>query len=87
MSDWDFLYEMRDEGYSPEEIADAAASGASPQDWEYIAKQEAKMERETANKPSRKVRSIRTKISKCRVVFFDLEFYVPPLRHTSCPLD
>lgn len=77
MSDWDFLHEMRDEGYSSEEIADAAASGASPRDWEYIAKQEAKMEREIVNKPSRKSRRIRTKISKCRVVFFDLEFYVP----------
>lgn len=44
MSDWDFLHEMRDEGYSPEDIADAAASGASPREWEYIAKQETKME-------------------------------------------
>ena len=46
MSDWDFLHEMRDEGYSPEDIADAAASGASPREWEYIAKQEKKMELE-----------------------------------------
>jgi hypothetical protein len=38
MSDWDFLHEMRDEDYSPEDIADAAASGASPREWEYIAK-------------------------------------------------
>ncbi|MCF6193432.1 MAG: SHOCT domain-containing protein [Kangiellaceae bacterium] len=43
MSDWDFLHEMKDEGYSSEDIADAAASGASPRDWEYIAKQEAKV--------------------------------------------
>ncbi|WP_236574213.1 hypothetical protein [Hydrogenophaga sp. PBL-H3] len=33
MSDWDFLYEMNDRGYSPEEIADAAASGAAPWEW------------------------------------------------------
>ena len=34
MSDWEFLYEMRERGYSPEEIADAAGCGAAP--WEYI---------------------------------------------------
>jgi len=49
MSDWDFLHEMRDEGYSPEDIADAAASGASHREWEYIAKQETKMELEDLN--------------------------------------
>ena len=36
MSDWDFLYEMNDRGYSAEEIADAAGSGAAPWEWEYI---------------------------------------------------
>jgi hypothetical protein len=36
MSDWDFLYEMNERGYSAEEIADAAASGAAPWEWEYI---------------------------------------------------
>lgn len=36
MSDWEFLYEMRDSGYSPEEIADAAGSGAAPWEWEQI---------------------------------------------------
>lgn len=36
MSDWDFLYEMNELGYSPEEIADAAGSGAAPWEWEYI---------------------------------------------------
>ncbi len=36
MSDWDFLYEMNERGYSPEEIADAAASGAAPWQWESI---------------------------------------------------
>jgi hypothetical protein len=44
MGDWEFLHEMKGEGYGPEGIADAAASGASPRDWECIAKQEAKME-------------------------------------------
>lgn len=33
MSDWDFLYEMNDRGYSSEQIADAAASGAAPWEW------------------------------------------------------
>lgn len=32
MSDWDFLYEMNQRGYSAEEIADAAGSGLAP--WE-----------------------------------------------------
>lgn len=36
MSDWDFLYEMNERGYSPEEIADAAASGAAPWEWASI---------------------------------------------------
>ncbi len=30
MSDWDFLYEMNERGYSAQEIADAAGSGAAP---------------------------------------------------------
>ena len=36
MSDWDFLYEMNERGYSPQEIAHAAGSGAAPWEWEYI---------------------------------------------------
>ena len=36
MSDWDFLYEMNERGYSEQEIADAAGSGAAPWEWEYI---------------------------------------------------
>lgn len=36
MGDWDFLYEMNERGYSPEEIADAAGSGVAPWEWEYI---------------------------------------------------
>lgn len=36
MSDWDFLYEMNDRGYSPEEIADAAATGVAPWEWKHI---------------------------------------------------
>ncbi len=39
MSDWDFLYEMHDRGYSAEEIADAAGSGAAPWEWEYISRE------------------------------------------------
>ena len=34
MSDWDFLHDMRDRGYSSEQIMDAAACGYNP--WEYI---------------------------------------------------
>lgn len=36
MSDWDFLHEMHDRGYSAEEIADAAGSGAAPWEWAHI---------------------------------------------------
>lgn len=32
MSDWDFLHDMHNEGYRPEQIADAAACGYNP--WE-----------------------------------------------------
>jgi hypothetical protein len=39
MSDWEFLHEMLDQGYSPEEIADAAGSGAAPWEWEYISRE------------------------------------------------
>jgi hypothetical protein len=39
MGDWDFLYEMRERGFSPEEIADAAGSGAAPWEWEYISRE------------------------------------------------
>ena len=33
MSDWDFLHDMRDEGYSAEQISDAAACGYNPWEW------------------------------------------------------
>lgn len=36
MGDWEFLYEMRERGYSAEEIADAAGLGAAPWEWQYI---------------------------------------------------
>lgn len=39
MSDWDFLHDMHDEGYSSEQIADAAACGYGPcddPDWDDI---------------------------------------------------
>jgi len=39
MSDWEFLYEMHERGYSPEEIADAAGSGAAPWEWEDISRE------------------------------------------------
>lgn len=34
MSDWDFLHDMLDEGYRPEQIADAAACGYNPWEWQ-----------------------------------------------------
>lgn len=36
MSDWDFLHEMRDLGYSSKDIADAAGAGIAPWDWESV---------------------------------------------------
>lgn len=36
MGDWDFLYEMRELGYSAEEIADAAGCGVAPWQWKYV---------------------------------------------------
>lgn len=39
MGDWDFLYEMNERGFSPEDIADAAATGAAPWDWKYISRE------------------------------------------------
>lgn len=36
MSDWDFLHDMYNDGYSPEQIADAAACGYNPWEFEYI---------------------------------------------------
>lgn len=33
MSDWDFLHEMCNSGYGPEQIADAAACGYNPWEW------------------------------------------------------
>ena len=42
MSDWEFLYEMHDRGYSAEEIADAAGSGAAPWEWAHIDREWAK---------------------------------------------
>lgn len=36
MSDWDFLHDMHNDGYSPEQIADAAACGYNPREFEYI---------------------------------------------------
>jgi hypothetical protein len=39
MGDWDFLYEMNERGYSPEQIADAAGSGVAPWEWKYIDKE------------------------------------------------
>lgn len=39
MGDWDFLHEMNERGFSPEEIAAAAASGAAPWEWDCISRE------------------------------------------------
>jgi hypothetical protein len=36
MGDWEFLHEMNDRGYSAQEIADTAGSGAAPWEWDYL---------------------------------------------------
>lgn len=50
MSDWDFLHDMHDQGYSPEDIADAAATGVAPWQWKYVDREWAneQLEDETA---------------------------------------
>jgi len=40
MSDWDFLHDMHNGGYSPEQIADAAACGYNPWEWEPLNEKE-----------------------------------------------
>ena len=34
MSDWDFLHDMHNQGYSPQQIADAASCGYNPWEWQ-----------------------------------------------------
>jgi len=34
MSDWDFLHDMHNSGYSPQQIADATACGYNPWEWQ-----------------------------------------------------
>ena len=36
MSDWDFLHDMHNDGYTPDQIADAAACGYNPEEWQPI---------------------------------------------------
>jgi len=52
MSDWEFLHEMNERGYSAEEIADAAASGAAPWEWESIDREWIDSQLEDASKDS-----------------------------------
>ncbi len=44
MGDREFLYEMKDQGYSEDAIQDAMSSGAAPWEWDAIEKQERKSE-------------------------------------------
>lgn len=36
MSDWDFLHDMFNDGYSPQQIAEAAACGYNPWEWKAL---------------------------------------------------
>lgn len=40
MSDWDFLHDMHYDGYSAEQIADAAACGYNPWEWQPLHEKE-----------------------------------------------
>lgn len=40
MSDWDFLHDMHNDGYSAEQIADAAACGYNPWEWQPLPEEE-----------------------------------------------
>ena len=40
MSDWDFLHDMHNDGYSAEQIADAAACGYNPWEWQPLQEKE-----------------------------------------------
>lgn len=59
MSDWDFLHEMKDQGCSPEEIADAAAVGYAP--WDEVRISKAWLDEELRAQPRAAVTSPTTK--------------------------
>ena len=40
MGDWDFLHDMKNDGYSDTDIIVAQTSGATPAEWTYITKKE-----------------------------------------------
>ncbi len=40
MSDWDFLHDMHNDGYNAEQIADAAACGYNPWEWQPLDEKE-----------------------------------------------
>lgn len=40
MSDWDFLHDMHNDGYSAEQIADAASCGYNPWEWQLLPEKE-----------------------------------------------
>jgi hypothetical protein len=56
VSDWDFLYEMNDRGYSAEDIAGAAACGYAPWEEKYIDRQWA--EEQLEGEPEEDARSV-----------------------------
>lgn len=80
MSDWDFLHEMRDLGYSNADILDATACGYAP--WEKLSDtsnfiQPASLKKTPVPKKPQRNKTSHLILNKCRIIFFDLEFYVP----------
>ena len=49
MSDWDFLHDMHNDGYSAEQIADAADCGYNPWEWQPLQEQDLPAERPQEN--------------------------------------
>jgi len=70
MSDWEFLYEMKDQGYSEDEIQDAMSSGAAPWEWEEIGKQERKAEWEELKSLREKGEITREEFNKRKTEIF-----------------
>lgn len=54
MGDWDFLYDMASEGYSAEDIMEAQTSGASPEQWAELERQEKKKNNSLPSAPKSK---------------------------------
>jgi len=80
MSDWDFLHDMINEGYSSDQIADAAACGYNPDEVDMSTFGHSLDKSLTAKG---KVSHSKINLEQCRIIFFDLEFYVPENSRTQ----